>query len=105
MVYAFDILKGDNLFLLDQVIGVDGKQHRQLRGLARGHGRKRTHARVIVIARIDRVDLDVGVGLFELGDDTIHDLGQRTANRNRVIHRQLGLRRDRSGGQSCQGAC
>mmetsp|Transcript_11564 Transcript_11564/g.18610 ORF Transcript_11564/g.18610 Transcript_11564/m.18610 type:complete len:317 (+) Transcript_11564:572-1522(+) len=98
-----DILEGNDRFLFDQVIGVDREHDRQLRRLARGDGRQGAHARVVVIARIDRVDLDVGIGLFEFRDDAIDDFGQRATDGDRVIHRQFRFGGNRCGNHGCHG--
>ncbi len=95
-----DVVEGDDRVLLDEFVDVDREHHRQLRRLAALQRRQRLDPRVVVIAGIDRVDLDVRVFLHEVGDDAVDHLGQRAADRDRVIHGQLGGRLRGRGGQA-----
>ena len=103
-VIAFDqIIEGYNQSLFDQVIGIDREHDRQLRRLARVQRRQGTDTGIVVVAGIDRIDLDVRVGGFEVRDDPVDDFGQGTTDSNRIVHGQFGLgmcRQRKPAGQS-----
>ena len=86
-----DVVEGDDGVLLDQLVDVDREHDRELgrlAGLQRGQG---LDAGVVVVARVDRLDLDVGVLLHEVGDQPVDDLGQRPADGHRIVHGKLDL--------------
>ncbi len=88
-----DVVEGDDGVLLDQLVDVDREQHRELRRLAAFQRGERLDARVVVVAGVDGIDLDARILLFESGDKLIDQLGQLSADRDRIVHVQL----DRTG--------
>jgi hypothetical protein len=74
--------------------------HGELRRLAALGRRQRLDDRLLVGARVDRVDLDVGVLLREVGRHLVDRLRHRAADGDRVVEVDLGhlLRRDGGGG-------
>ena len=76
---------------------------RRRAALVRG---QRLGDRFLVGAGIDRLHLDAGIGLLEIGGIAVDDLGDRSADRDRIEERDLGSpartiagRRERAGGQ------
>ena len=47
---------------------------------------------VLIGAGIDRLHLDAGIGLLEVGGIAVDDLGDRAADRDRIVERDLGCR-------------
>ena len=66
---------------------------------------ERLDHRVLIGARIDRLDADAGIFFLEIGRISIDDLGDRSPDRDRVVEWDLGRRahdrrrRERAGGQ------
>ena len=63
---------------------------RRLAALVRG---ERLDDRLLVGARVDRLHLDAGVLLLEIGGEAVDDLGDRPADRHRVVEGDLGALR------------
>ena len=60
-------------------------------GIAALHRGQRLGDRLLVAARIDRLDLDAGIFLLEVGGVAVDDLGDRAADGDRVVERDLRL--------------
>src|SRR3954469_25903260 len=86
-----DVVEGDDHVLLEQLVDVDGEEHRHLRRLPGFQRRERLDARVVVVAGVDGVHLDVGMLLLEAGDEAVDHLGERPADRDRIVEGELGL--------------
>ena len=64
--------------------------------LTRFFRRQRLDAGVVVVARVNRVHMDVGVLLLKIRNHAVDHFGQRAADGNRIVHREfdgLGARR------------
>ena len=95
-----DVVEGDDGVLLDQLVDVDREHDRQLGRLTALQRREGLDARVVVVAGVDCLDLDVRILAHEVRDQAVHDLGQRAADGDGVVHRQLHRLRDRREQQS-----
>jgi len=101
-----EIIEGDDDALIDQLENIDGEEHAELDRLVRLERGQRLHAGVVIVAGVDGLDLDVGVGFLEIGDHVVDDLGDRPADGHRVIHVKVDGRLGRGDAQqqNCQTA-
>ena len=87
-----EVVERHDRVLVDQRVHV-GRQEDRRRGRRRRLVRRqRLDDRVLVGAGVDRLHLDAGVLLLEVGGHLVDDLGDRAADGDRVVERDLGLR-------------
>jgi hypothetical protein len=75
-----------------RVNDVGRQEHRQLRWLAALHRGHRLSHGVGVVAGVDRRHLDIGIFLLKPADHIVDNLGDGTADRDRVVHREIDCR-------------
>ena len=88
----FDLEKFHDLNPVFLLFGrnVRAPELRLCRRVARLVGGERLDDRLLVGARVDRLDLDAWIVLFEFAGHAVDELGDRTADRDWVVERHLG---------------
>jgi hypothetical protein len=85
-----EIVERLDRILVDQRVHVGGQEDRRHRRLAAFRRRQRLGDGLLVAARIDGLELDPGVLLFEIRRESVDDLGDRAAHGDRIVERHLG---------------